>query len=616
MLTRVKKIFPHTIRGNILLSTAAVIFLIAAITVSVCFSVFQSFLQKANIQSTEFNLKVISNNVSADLKNILYFADWCTNNTDIAQYLEAFHSQTTMPSISSGDASLRKLALTTYERLKEEYNNTHSYDNIFRVVISPNNRHNFLQISNSYLLTSSAVADTLYASSYFQELLEAPSYAWVGLHPDPLLPYEEELFFPIVRPIYGRYNTKIVGWVYLSVSDDLLLHYIASSPLEEDSTFYLTIGEHSYLFTGSSFQESTLPTPAKQPLHYQSFQESTTASYVLDAEGHRRVMVSCPIDIDGWSISQLISTQAQSEQQQLYFWIIVGITLCILMTGLLLYLLLNRSITYPVALLKQKITAISQGDFSPDASIEWDNEFGTIGKGINRMAENVVSLMNKRVEDEKQKKDLEYQILQSQINPHFLYNTLNSIKWMATIQGASGIAEMTTSLSRLMKNVSKGTATKIALREELELVKDYFLIQQYRYGGSITLNFEIADEDLYRCQIHRFTLQPIVENALFHGIEPKGCAGNILIRAEGSYREDGSHLLLISVSDNGVGMTQENIEKVLRGDSTSSAEFFRQLGINNVNRRIQYEFGESYGISITSEVGIGTTMTITLPFLL
>ena len=104
---------------------------------------------------------------------------------------------------------------------------------------------------------------------------------------------------------------------------------------------------------------------------------------------------------------------------------------------------------------------------------------------------------------------------------------------------------MTTALARLMKNVAKGTAARIPLREELDLVKDYFLIQQYRYGGSITIEYQIEDEKLLDCLIHRFTLQPIVENALFHGIEPKGCAGRVVIRAEEQISSDGSRQLYI-----------------------------------------------------------------------
>ena len=117
--------------------------------------------------------------------------------------------------------------------------------------------------------------------------------------------------------------------------------------------------------------------------------------------------------------------------------------------------------------------------------------------------------------------------------------------------------------------------------------------------------------------IHRFSLQPIVENALFHGIEPKGCAGKIVIEAWESASSDGQSLLKVSVTDNGIGMTEETMKKVLTGEANSSAEFFRHVGINNVNKRIQYDFGEDFGITIQSETGENsyTVMTITLPYI-
>lgn len=186
---------------------------------------------------------------------------------------------------------------------------------------------------------------------------------------------------------------------------------------------------------------------------------------------------------------------------------------------------------------------------------------GDIGRGINGLSRSVCTLMEKRLEDERQKKDLEYRMLQNQINPHFLYNTLNSIKWMATIQHATGIAEMTISLSRLLKSVSKRNERLVPLQEEFALLNDYFTIQQYRYGGTITLDvIWIEDERLCQdCMIPRFTLQPLVENAIFHGIEPKGCAGSIELTIK-TDKETGDVLILLT--DDGVGMSDEQAKQI------------------------------------------------------
>ena len=613
-----KHIFPKTVRNQIIISTAAITLIIAAITVTICFSVFQSFLRKAEIQSAEFNMQVISNNVSADMDHIFSFVDWCSSNTDINHFLRVFQNQEKMPTISSEDFSLRTVALNTYSRLKEQYNDTPSSEKYMsRVLISPENRKVYLQLSDTSATNTSSAADIVYADEHFQRLLNAPEYLWNGLHPDPLLESDSPKFLPIVRPIYNQYNADRIGWLYLTIPERLLTDYIHTLPLEEDSALYVTIGEHTYRYNCGQLTECDFSFQILKDVSSQTFHKSNHAAQVQFPDGSRRYTISCPLGNQGWTITQVLSDQSYLAQRDVYNIIIAGIVVVILISGGLLYLVLSHLINRPVALLQSKIGAIAQGDFSRDPSIEWKNEFGTIGKGINQMSENVVSLMDKKVEDEKQKKDLEYQILQSQINPHFLYNTLNSIKWMATIQGAGGIAEMTTALARLMKNVSKGTGAQIPLKDELALVQDYFLIQQYRYGGSVSLECRIPDPELYHCMIHRFSLQPIVENALFHGIEPKGCAGKIVIEAWESASFDGQPLLKVSVTDNGIGMTEETMKKVLTGEANSSAEFFRHVGINNVNKRIQYDFGEDFGITIQSETGENsyTVMTITLPYI-
>lgn len=214
--------------------------------------------------------------------------------------------------------------------------------------------------------------------------------------------------------------------------------------------------------------------------------------------------------------------------------------------------------------------------------------------------------MDKKILDEKTKQELQYQILQSQINPHFMYNTLNTIKWMATIQGADGIADVSVALSHLLKNVAH-SETIIRLREELSLVDDYFTIMQYRYGGNIRLIKDIQDESLLDCYIPLFTLQPIVENAIFHGIEPKG-KGTIQIVIARKVDD-----MELSVTDDGVGMDEAAIHKVLFEPSDDPQEFFRHIGISNVNQRLKLTYGEAYGITITSEPGTYTTMRIILP---
>lgn len=612
-----KSFFAKTIRGKVIAMTAGITLAITFITVAICFSVFQSFLHRNQIQTAEFNLQLAASSICSDMEDIIYLNDWCRSNNLVLGYLESFMGKERMTYASREDKGLRPIALSTFDRVKEEYMVTKSHNYITRLIISTDNSNNLLQLVSSSDETSPHNISRLTSMDFYPYLYNSADYQWVGFVDDPFFnKVNTNLVIPIVRPVYKSYNSDVIGWTYMSVSSSLLTDYFRSYPLADDSTLYFSMGEILYRLDGNQFVKAPSDFTIVSDISQNVLDKKTKAQTIRMTDGSRRTLVSRELEPArgteprDWCLYQVLSEQQLNAQRRVYFLLIFAICLVILSLGGALMYLLNRTISQPVALVKKKIDAISAGDFSRDESIEWDHEIGDIGKGINDLSRSVVTLMDKRVADEQQKKDLQYQILQSQINPHFLYNTLNSIKWMATIQGASGIAEMTTALARLMKSIAKGTGSLVTLREELDLVKDYFLIQQYRYGGSISIEYHIESEELYQCRIHRFSLQPIIENALFHGIEPKGTAGKIVVDVK---RTDG--LLDISITDNGIGMTPDVIERVLSNDDEgkTKADFFKQVGIHNVNQRIKYDFGPEYGITIESVPGEYTTMRILIP---
>ena len=607
--------FPKTIRMQLMAAAAGITLIISTMTLTIYFSVFQSFLRKNQIQSSEFSLQLITTHVASDMADIIYFSKWTCSNSEVLNYLERMKDVSSLsPSSDAAAENLRSLALNSFARFKEEYQNTYPKDYITHALISTESMNQFLHILGPSEASRAGAARTIHQAPYFETLYHAPDFLWIGLQDDLFIRVNPPKVIPIIRPVYDKFSSDIIGWSYLSISQNLFTDYLASYPMADDGILFFTMGDLTYYLKDGQFEVAgTMYTPLKTLESY-SLDDATQVQTVKMTDGSKRTIITIPVEgVKGWSFSQILSETQMAQQRNFYFMLIAGSCLIIFCLGFLLMFLLNRIINVPVKAIREKIDAVSHGDFSREPAIEWDHELGDIGKGINSLSTSIVNLMEKRIEDEKHKKDLEYQILQSQINPHFLYNTLNSIKWMATIQGAGGIAEMTTALARLMKNVSKGTNVPIPLREELDLVKDYFLILQYRYGGSITLECKVASEDLYSCLIHRFTLQPIIENSLFHGIEPKGQAGTITVTAD-SEDTDSGKVLQICVTDNGVGMSPETIEQVLNGDASSSTDFFRHVGINNVNQRIKYAFGENYGISITSEVGVYTAITITIPY--
>lgn len=572
------RIFPNSIKFRITLVTVLFTLIIAIFMASVSFYLFQHFSEENLIQSIKFNIQFIMDSITDDINELIYLTKWCKSNTTILKYLE------TNPNDID---NIRPLTLEAYERLKEEYRNSKISKYIKRIIISSNNDNQYIQVIGNAFDLYEPNPNLVRNIDFFNTLLNDESIKWIGIIDDPLTKTTSDKVIPIVRPIYSSYNSSVIGWTYITVSSDMITDNFKNYIIPEDSNIYITIGNNTYKLESNKI--------LKLPSTY--------------LEEEQKNAVTCYSSIEGWSITQTLSKKQFREQKQIYHLLLITSCLVIISLGIILTVYMNRVINLPINKIRYKIKQISSGDFSRDPSIEWNNEFGEIGKGINDLSLDVVNLMNKRIADETQKKELEYKILLNQINPHFLYNTLNSIKWMATIQKASGIAEMVTALSRLLKEIAKNDSEFHTLRKELSLLNDYFLIQKYRYGGAISMKFDIQSDDLLDCQILKFTLQPLVENSIFHGIEPKGEEGLICISIKYLNEDD----IIITVTDNGLGMTPEEISNILSNSADTSSSFFKKLGIANVKQRIEYAYGKKYGLTIESEVGKYTKISITMP---
>lgn len=565
---------------------------------------YKHYLQNSLLQTTDINLQFLADSIDNNMDNVERLVRFAQNNSTIVEYVEA----------NSVD---NILTLEAFSRLDETYKNIYKSNDvssgyIHRVIVANARTSKFLQLVDA---TSSSIVNIALAAPklpYFDTLLNSRAYDFsTGFVTDPF--YTESYaipILPVIRPIYSQYNSTVKGWIFICITEKLFTDSIQYYSMAEDSELFLTLGSHIYRMSYDGLTELPDTFEIADTMENPALSASAAARYIRNTEtGDTHLVITKPLGTDGCYISQTISPGELNSQQTLFATILIIILLLIVILGFILSYLLYRTINVPVLRIRDRLASISTGDFSRDASIEWKHELGDIGRGINDLSESISELLEHRIEDEKQKKDLEYKMLQSQINPHFLYNTLNSIKWMATIQGADGISEMTTALSRLLKSISKGTRRLLPLKEELELLQDYFTIQQYRYGGTIQLEIQVAEESLYRCLIIKFTLQPLVENSIFHGIEPKGQAGHIRISAEYTEKKD----VLITVYDDGVGMSEATAQSLLNDTSDNKSEFFREIGVSNVHKRLQYEFGAPYGISIESRPGEYTRMKILLP---
>ncbi|MGN7455390.1 cache domain-containing sensor histidine kinase [Paenibacillus pasadenensis] len=268
---------------------------------------------------------------------------------------------------------------------------------------------------------------------------------------------------------------------------------------------------------------------------------------------------------------------------------------------------LSSVIARPMKKLMNNIVLVEKGHFERVQQINARDEFGQLSQRFNKMADELKRLVGKIQQDEIEKAKTEIRALHSQINPHFLYNTLGSLKWIAAMQQSDKIVDMTEALISMLRYASRLESPLVTIREELDNVDNYITIQNVRYYDSIQIRREI-EEPLLDYRIPKMILQPIIENAIFHGfaeLEEEGC---ITIRIY-SIQAD----VAIEIHDNGAGMEEETVRCLLESWRTGTEAEARGIGLFNVQRRIKLHFGERYGIGVASSPGEGTTFTFLLP---
>lgn len=591
----------HSLQRTILGITFIFTLLIGAILSGFIVKFYTEYMEDAVVQNTNANLSFMRDSINGNIAELSRLSFFCETHLYIGEFL------------SYSDVSQSAVAIRAYERLAEEYRACPVNAGIHRMIIG-NEYNKYIQIVDPPYSTSRNVDRMTRGLEAYEEQIQKAGYDFSGgYQQDPYVERIDKKVLLVVRPISYPYRSERGGYVCFSLAESFFTAPMRYYAYPEDSTLYLTLGEHMYRMDKDALTEITqrgdVPANRISRADWDSGIEAFT--FAEDAGGRAGILVRQPLSVEGCYISQMVSSEDLASYKALYPVIVLSVICLMVFVGILLSAVLYRVIDVPVAQIQKRLSRISSGDFDRDASIEWKHELGDIGRGINDLSRDIQALLEERVQDAKDKKDLEYKMLQSQINPHFLYNTLNSIKWMALTQGSEGIAEMTTALSRLMRSVSKGARTLIPIRDELGLVSDYFTIQQYRYGGGLKLNVTVEDEALYDSLMIKFTLQPIVENAIFHGIEPKQAPGVIDIRV---YRGPGD-AVCIDVRDNGIGMSAEKIQSVFSEEASDKdkSRLFAEIGIANIRKRIQYEFGAEYGISIESEPGAYTRMTIHIP---
>ena len=402
----------------------------------------------------------------------------------------------------------------------------------------------------------------------------------------------------ILCPVRGLGSTSGYGYLYAELGLDLFSNML--EPFDEWSKLFLATDD-TVLIHPENLTEEEMPT-ARQLA--QACAENTE----MMLGGRKFKVAAVRLNAGGLSLYSCFEMTGLDNDGAQTRMAIAATLLSSFLLALVLALLLAAYLTKPISLLNNRLHRIADNDFSYDPEIEKaGGELGQIGHTVNEMTMSIENLLQTTEQSYEQRRKIEIQLLQSQVNPHFLYNTLDSIRWMAVIQKSPGIESMTRSLSNLLKNIAKGTQDKITLEEELALLHDYVEIQSVRYMEEFTF-YDTVPKELYRYRIIKLTLQPLVENAIFHGIEPTGENGTITVTG----REEGGDLVLC-VTDDGAGIPPDVLPTLLSEERPRSHASLNGIGVCNVHKRLQMLYGEAYGLTIESEPGAAPVLRCVFP---
>lgn len=308
----------------------------------------------------------------------------------------------------------------------------------------------------------------------------------------------------------------------------------------------------------------------------------------------------------GWTVVDCVRVEEllrkSNKAQSLYVLVAMGL----MIVALFFSRFISRSITQPIQQLCDSMARVQEGDFSvSDVVVDSKNEIGSLTKSFNVMTHRIQDLMEQNIREQEAKRKSELKALQSQINPHFLYNTLDSIIWMAEGKKNEEVVLMTASLARLLRQSISNEDEVVSIGQEVEYARGYLTIQKMRYKDKMEFQIDV-DPSILHIPLIKLVLQPVIENAIYHGLKYKESKGLLMVKG---FRKNGNAVL--QVIDNGVGMDQETLDHIYEKHKVNYQS--NGVGIYNVQKRLQLYYGSEYGITYESEKGVGTTATITIP---
>ncbi len=437
-----------------------------------------------------------------------------------------------------------------------------------------------------------------WGSDWYRKIVEADGQpVWFGLSNSSYL-QGTDMGIPVFgmgRAIKNWDTGKIIGVIFIEVKGNTLTNELRSVRFGHTGYTYLVDEHNVYMYHPDEHlygKKSSLTKPEQMKPY-------------LD-EQRKLLMVPASLK-NGWNVTGVVSVEElladSKEIRDLTIWIAMAAVFLAIIMGYYVVHTIGRPLVHMSRLMKRG----EEGDLSVRCENVGRNEIGQLGRSFNKMIDRIEDLIKRIGEEESQKKKAEIQALRYQINPHFLYNTLNSIRWMAKLNKTDDVVNAISTLVQLLEASLERNGPFVKLGDELHLLEKYLIIQQYRYDNKIALLIDCPPH-LNDLNVPRMLLQPIVENAIFHGIAPKDESGTI----EVNVREKGKDVH-IAIADDGIGIDEQKIPKLLEDDDSKKTRGMTSIGLRHVHRTLQLYYGALYGVRVKNREGGGTIVEMVLP---
>lgn len=402
-----------------------------------------------------------------------------------------------------------------------------------------------------------------------------------------------------------RYNRNLIGMVMFDLNDEFIKKIYDVKPTS-DSMLYVVDRKNEFIYKP---QTSVLDTETIIGLNQELAGTDGSVERVIGQKSY--LVITRKSDYTGWSTVALVPMKSLLTETTRIRNVLATVAIIVFMIIVIGTLQVSSRMTRNIRRLRSMMMHVMEGNMTlPTVEIHSKDEIGQLYQVFKSMVEELKRLLEGIVTTEKEKREAELAVLQAQIRPHFLYNALNTVKYLAKINGVPNIGEVSESLIELMRGVLGNTNEFLTLQEELQYVRSYVNIEKYKYVEPIHVNIEVENEELLQVSVLKLMLQPLVENAIIHGLSSSEYEGRVLIRIYEEHKE-----LRIEVRDNGKGMTKEQIDALFEVNKVQTNTRFSGMGVRNVHERIVRLFGEPYGVFLYSEPDTYTTVQIRFPLL-